>query len=777
MISGGKATGRKGAANLARGAGAGVSPRISRLIREAWLLVVGAALIYLALILATFNRADPGWSQSGTIGRPLANKGGPFGAWLSDLMLSLFGWSAWWWVVLGIALIWLGYRRTAQPSDTHDHSFGVGAFGFALLLIASAAIESLRLYKLGGGLPSVPGGIIGDIVSRISSGYLGFNGGTLLLIALFAAGWSLFSGMSWLKVAERIGYSFEWTWQRLRARRQERHDRMIGEEATFERDAIVAEIKQKRDDDPLPPVRIERPVQPIQKSERVAREKQQPLFSDLPDSQLPPLSLLEEPPVSQESVSAESLEFTSRLIERKLADFGVEVKVLAAYPGPVITRYEVEPAIGVKGAQVVNLVRDLARALSVVSIRVVETIPGKSCMGLEIPNPRRHIVKLVEILGSTVYHDSASLLTLALGKDIAGKPVVADLAKMPHLLVAGTTGSGKSVALNAMILSLIYKAEPSKVKLLMIDPKMLELSVYDEIPHLIAPVVTDMKLAAYGLNWCIAEMERRFKVMSSQGVRNLSGFNHKIADAKKAGKPITNPFTLTPDAPEPLLEMPLIVVVIDELADLMMVQGKKIEELIARLAQKARAAGIHLLLATQRPSVDVITGLIKANIPTRVAFQVSSKIDSRTILDQMGAESLLGQGDMLYLAPGTGLTQRVHGAFVSDKEVHEVVSWLKAHGAPQYEDGVLDAPALDGDGEGGAAGEGGADAEADPMYDQAVQVVLNSRRASISLVQRHLRIGYNRAARLIEQMEKAGLVSPMQTNGNREVLVPKRAEA
>ena len=505
------------------------------------------------------------------------------------------------------------------------------------------------------------------------------------------------------------------------------------------------------------------------------REKQRPLFRDLPDSPLPPLNLLEDPPPSQESVSAESLEFTSRLIERKLADFGVEVKVLAAYPGPVITRYEVEPAVGVKGAQIVNLVRDLARALSVVSIRVVETIPGKSCMGLEIPNPRRQVVKLVEILGSTVYNDTASVLTLALGKDIAGKPVVADLAKMPHLLVAGTTGSGKSVALNAMILSLLYKAEPRQVRLLMIDPKMLELSVYEGIAHLLAPVVTDMKLAANGLNWCVGEMERRFRVMSALGVRNLAGYNNKIAEAHKAGKPIANPFTLTPAEPEPLKEMPLIVVVIDELADLMRVQGKKIEELIARLAQKARAAGIHLLLATQRPSVDVITGLIKANIPTRVAFQVSSKIDSRTILDQSGAESLLGQGDMLYLPPGTGFTQRVHGAYVTDNEVHAVVDYLKQQGVPAYEDGVLE-PAV-GDAEAGEGGEAGNDPEADPMYDQAVQIVLSSRRASISLVQRHLRIGYNRAARLIEQMEKAGMVSAMQTNGNREVLAPNRGDA
>ena len=752
-----------------------MSPRIARLVRESWLLLVGAGIVYLVLILATFNRADPGWSQSGALAQPLRNTGGPFGAWLSDLLYSLFGWSAWWWVVLGFAVVLLGYRRVMHPDEEPDHSMLVGGLGFGLVLICSAAIESLRFYRLKVALPADPGGILGEVVSRGIAGFLGFNGGTLLLLALFAVGWSLFSGMSWMRVSERIGYALELGWQKLRSRRQARIDRRIGEQFTVERDAFVAVEKHKRDEDPPIPVRIEMPVLDIPVSDRVVREKQRPLFRDLPDSPLPPLSLLESPPANQETVGSETLEYTSRLIERKLADFGVEVKVLAAYPGPVITRYEIEPAVGVKGAQIVNLVRDLARALSVVSIRVVETIPGKSCMGLEIPNPKRQVVKLIEILGSTVYNDNPSQLTLALGKDIAGKPVVADLARMPHLLVAGTTGSGKSVALNAMILSLLYKAEPRHVRLLMIDPKMLELSVYEGIGHLLAPVVTDMKLAANALNWCVGEMERRFRVMSALGVRNLAGYNSKIHDAQKAGKPLTNPHTLTPETPEPLDAMPLIVVVIDELADLMMVQGKKIEELIARLAQKARAAGIHLLLATQRPSVDVITGLIKANIPTRIAFQVSSKIDSRTILDQMGAESLLGQGDMLYLPPGTGTTQRVHGAYVTDSEVHAVVDHLKHQGAPCYEDGVLEAPG--GDGEPGDAGEAGNNAEADPMYDQAVQIVLKSRRASISLVQRHLRIGYNRAARLIEQMEKAGMVSAMQTNGNREVLVPNRAEA
>ncbi|MBS0301120.1 MAG: DNA translocase FtsK, partial [Proteobacteria bacterium] len=476
-----------------------------------------------------------------------------------------------------------------------------------------------------------------------------------------------------------------------------------------------------------------------------------------------------------ETVAPETLEMTSRLIEKKLKDFGVEVKVVAAAPGPVITRYEIEPATGVKGSQVVNLAKDLARSLSLVSIRVIETIPGKNYMALELPNARRQSIRLSEILGSQVYNDAKSLLTVGLGKDIIGNPVVADLAKMPHVLVAGTTGSGKSVGINAMILSLLYKAEPKDVRLLMIDPKMLEMSVYEGIPQLLAPVVTDMKQAANGLNWCVAEMERRYKLMSKAGVRNLAGFNQKIDEAKARGEFIYNPFSLTPEDPEPLDRLPHIVVVIDELADLMMVVGKKIEELIARLAQKARAAGIHLILATQRPSVDVITGLIKANIPTRISFQVSSKIDSRTILDQMGAEALLGMGDMLYLPSGTGLPIRVHGAFVSDEEVHRVVDYLKSQGEPNYVEGVLEGGTVDGE-EGGLGGGEDSGGEKDPMYDQAVEVVLKNRKASISLVQRHLKIGYNRAARLVEDMEKAGLVSAMTADGKRDILVPARAE-
>jgi len=748
-------------------ADSGLSPRFARLIREAWWLLVVAGVAYLGLILASYTSTDPGWSFSGT-GAPIGNRGGVVGAWLADLSLYLFGVSAWWWVIGGIVLVVAGFRRVVRPEEADEHPLGFRVLGFGIALLASAALEALRLWKLNATLPLAPGGAFGDMLGQGAARAFGFNGATLLLLALFAVGLSLLFGISWLRVMERIGAFFESIVTRVRRRREEAADRRIGEEAFAEREQAVMHLREEVEE--REPIAIVPPPAPAPKSERAVKERQRPLFTDMPDSKLPPLALLEDAPASQETVSNETLDFTSRLIERKLADFGVSARVLAAYPGPVITRYEIEPAVGVKGAQIVNLIKDLARALSVVSIRVVETIPGKSYMGLELPNPRRQTVKLIEILSSATYNDTHGALTLALGKDIAGKPVVADLARMPHLMVAGTTGSGKSVAVNAMILSLLYKAEPRQVRLILIDPKMLELSMYEGIPHLLAPVVTDMKLAPNALNWCVGEMERRYRLMSQLSVRNLAGYNAKIAEGKKSGKALVNPMSLTPDQPEPLEEMPLIVVVVDELADLMMVTGKKIEELIARIAQKARAAGIHLILATQRPSVDVITGLIKANIPSRIAFQVASKVDSRTILDQMGAEALLGQGDMLFMPPGVGHPMRVHGAFVSDGEVHRVVEYLKAQGAPQYIEGLL---------EGGAAGEDaegvsveGADAEADPMYDQAVALVLKTRRPSISLVQRHLRIGYNRAARLIEQMEKAGLVSPMQTNGNRDVLVP-----
>ncbi len=744
--------------------------KLAGLLREAKWLALVAAAGYLLLILLTHHAGDPGFSRSATAA-VVQNAGGRAGALLSDLMLMLFGWSAYWWVVLCLYTVVRGYRQIENSEKIETRSLLLSMAGFALLLVASAALEYLRIQRFTQGLPQLAGGIIGIELGKLSGNLLGSTGATLLTLAAIAVGWSLFSGISWLRIAEVTGFLLESGYALALGAWERRRDEKIGEQAREVRETVV-QAERKREED-HPPVVIAPPPLEIKRSERVQKEKQAPLFEHLPDTPLPPLKLLDEPEKATETVSAETLEFTSRLIEKKLSDFGVVVKVLAAYPGPVITRYEIEPALGVKGSQIVSLIKDLARALSVVAIRVVETIPGKSCMGLEIPNPHRQTVRLTEILGSETYHGSHSPLALALGKDIAGNPVVADLARMPHLLVAGTTGSGKSVAINAMILSLLYKSEPKHVRFILIDPKMLELSVYQDIPHLLAPVVTDMKQAANALSWCVAEMDRRYKLMSWLGVRNLSGYNHKIADAEKHGRKLDDPATLESGNPQPLQQLPLIVVVIDELADLMMVAGKKVEELIARLAQKARAAGIHLILATQRPSVDVITGLIKANIPTRIAFQVASKIDSRTILDQSGADALLGSGDMLYLPAGTGLPQRIHGAFVADHEVHKVVEHLKTLAKPEYLEDILE-PALADD---GAVGENGeASGEKDALYDQAVEIVVRTRRPSISLVQRHLRIGYNRAARLIEEMERAGLVSSMQSNGNREVLVPAKPE-
>jgi S-DNA-T family DNA segregation ATPase FtsK/SpoIIIE len=745
-----------------------VPEKTAGLIREAWWLVLVVAGSYLATILFTYNRDDPGWSHSASEDVAIHNAGGSLGAWVADILLYLFGFSAWWLAVLAFYAMWWVYKRLELTEAERPYLL-FNVIGFVLMLLASSALEAGHLLELHLMLPLAQGGMLGSVFDELLRHVLGFTGSTMLLLLAFATGFSLFTGWSWLKITEKFGWVLERTYSFLRQSWQDWQDKKAGKVAEQLREEYV-ESERKRVED-RPPVQIEAPQLEIPKSDRVEKERQTPLFQTMPDSPLPPLHLLDEPKGVVEVQSAETLEFTSRLIERKLMDFNIEVKVTSALPGPVITRYEFEPAAGVKGSQITNLAKDLARALSVVSIRVVETIPGKSCMAIEIPNPKRQVVCLTEILGSQVYADMASPLAIAMGKDISGKPVVADLAKMPHVLVAGTTGSGKSVAINAMILSLVYKADASKVRLILVDPKMLELSVYEGIPHLLAPVVTDMRQAASALNWCVAEMEKRYRLMSTLGVRNLAGYNQKVLDAEKSGNKLTNPFTITPDNPEPLEEMPLIVVVIDELADMMMVVGKKVEELIARLAQKARASGIHLVLATQRPSVDVITGLIKANIPTRVAFQVSSKIDSRTILDAMGAEALLGQGDMLYQPPGTGYPQRVHGAFVSDQEVHRVVEYLKSLGEPDYIDGILTGESeLSEGGEGGMAGEGGG--ESDPLYDQAVAIVLKSRRASISAVQRHLRIGYNRAARLIEEMERAGIVSAMQSNGNREVLAP-----
>jgi S-DNA-T family DNA segregation ATPase FtsK/SpoIIIE len=758
---------------------AALPSRIGRLLGEVrWFLLLAVTIAFL-IILLSYNRADPGFSHASQVDE-IRNLGGRVGAWLADLLLFVFGASAYWWAVVLVRKVWRGWRELMSDERLPRAAKArvdatVTRIGLALIQASSMGLEAIRMYTLHIKLPRAPGGVLGDLIGGAMQHALGFTGGTLMLLLMFTVGLSLFFHFSWLNLAEQIGAGVEMLFVGFKTRRESKQDRAIGEAAKVEREEVV-ETRRVRIEE-APPVQIVRPTAVV-KSERVEREKQQPLFVDIQDSDLPPLALLDPVPPVQETVSAETLEFTSRLIEKKLKDFGVEVQVVAAYPGPVITRYEIEPATGVKGSQIVNLAKDLARSLSLVSIRVVETIPGKNFMGLELPNPKRQSVRLSEILGSQVYNESVSQLTLALGKDIAGKPVVADLAKMPHCMVAGTTGSGKSVGINAMILSLLYKAKADAVRLILIDPKMLELSIYEGIPHLLCPVVTDMRQAGHALNWAVGEMERRYKLMSKMGVRNLAGFNKKIDEAAAREEKIPNPFSLTPDAPEPLDKLPMIVIVIDELADLMMVVGKKVEELIARIAQKARAAGIHLVLATQRPSVDVITGLIKANVPTRIAFQVSSKIDSRTILDQQGAEALLGMGDMLYLAPGTGLPVRVHGAFVSDEEVHRIVDNLKSQGEPNYIEGILEGGVLDGEGGdsmgGGAGLVGGGGGEADPLYDQAVDVVLKNRRASISLVQRHLRIGYNRAARLLEDMEKAGLVSAMSGNGNRDILAPNR---
>ncbi len=756
-------------------------------------LTIGAlALLFWLLAIITHSGVDAAWSTSGNqaAGAVSRNWGGKLGAWLADASFYLLGYSVWWLFAAGLRT-WLGSLARWLRSDTSASSRRMLFWlGLALLISASCTLEWTRLYRFEARLPGHAGGVLGYWLGTAATKWLGFTGSALVAIALglIGAAWAL--RFSWVAWAEKLG-SLILSWIEKRREKKERaQDLAFGTQAAREREETVIVERAESEElhiapvyvPPAPAPRIE-PVLTdsfvdLPTSTRVAKERQKGLFIELPDSKLPQVDLLDGAPVGQQvTVSQETLEMTSRLIEKKLKDFGVSVQVVAAMPGPVITRYEIEPATGVKGSQIVGLAKDLARSLSLVSIRVVETIPGKNFMALELPNAKRLTIRLSEILGSQVYNDAKSMLTIGLGKDIIGNPVVADLAKMPHCLVAGTTGSGKSVGINATILSLLYKAEARDVRLLLIDPKMLEMSVYEGIPHLLCPVVTDMRQAAHGLNWCVMEMERRYKLMSKLGVRNLAGYNVKIDDAKAREEFIYNPFSLTPDSPEPLERLPHIVVVIDELADLMMVVGKKIEELIARLAQKARAAGIHLILATQRPSVDVITGLIKANIPTRISFQVSSKIDSRTILDQMGAEALLGMGDMLFMPSGTGFPVRVHGAFVSDEEVHRVVAYLKSQGEPNYIDGVLEGGTVDDeDGLSLDLGGGSGSGEKDPLYDKAVEIVLKNQKASISLVQRHLSIGYNKAANLLEAMEKSGLVTAMNGRGQREILVPLRHE-
>ncbi|MGR8948942.1 MAG: DNA translocase FtsK [Gammaproteobacteria bacterium] len=746
------------------------SSQVLQRIKEAVLIALGGIAIFLLIALWSHHPSDPSWSHTG-VGGSVRNHGGIVGAWIADITLYLFGGFAFLFPLMIGYAGWQLFRERSQPERWDYLHISVRAIGFILTLAMGCGLIWVRAGAVARELPHQAGGILGDIIGGASFTIFGQTGGALLMVAMFLTGFTLFTSMSWLSLMEFVGKWSLIAWERVEFWSAEFVEYLKGQRARRERVAALKEETTRQEK--RPPVEIAPIIKEIAPSERVEKEKQTILFDEPQHTSLPPLNLLDKPTDVVAGYSAEALEAMSRQVELKLKDFGISVDVVAVLPGPVITRFELQPAPGVKASRITNLAKDLARSLSTTSVRVVEVIPGKSVIGLEIPNESREIVSLSEILNSREYEASHSKLTMALGKDIAGQPAVVDLGRMPHLLVAGTTGAGKSVALNAMILSLLYKSTPADVRLIMIDPKMLELSVYEGIPALLAPVVTDMKEAANALRWCVAEMERRYKLMAALGVRNISGFNRKVEDAIAEGKPIADPIfrSQDPDVVAPdLVALPQIVVIVDELADMMMTVGKKVEELIARLAQKARAAGIHLILATQRPSVDVITGLIKANIPSRIAFQVSSRVDSRTILDQMGAETLLGHGDMLYLPPGTALPLRVHGAFVSDQEVHKVVEKLKQAGDPDYIEDVLSGPAETSDN--GLSLDGGENDEIDELYDHAVRIVTESRRASISGIQRRLKIGYNRAARMVEEMERSGVVGELQSNGSREVLAP-----
>jgi len=755
-----------------------VPSRLTHHLRESAFLLSILVAVYLVACLFTYSPTDPG-PFSTTNSDHVQNAGRILGAWIADAFLGLTGYVAYLLPVITVFAGWRVWSKKPQESITGVIEVVAVITGLALFLLSSTGLSDMHLLPAAGSMPANGGGVIGAVVALPLLQWTGMLGATLFLFSMMLVGITLFTGLSWFRVMDVTGQItlgiFDWLLNSIARLR----DWFAGRRAKAKREEVrkTDSIRQKSKAAPKIEPQINMP--PEQVSVRAAREKQRPLFTHIPSDLLPPLDLLDEPHDQLPGYSEPALKALSKQVELKLADFGVQVDVVAVHPGPVITRFELEPAPGVKSAQIMHLAKDLARGLSIVSVRVVEVIPGKSTIGLEIPNTNRQIVFLSEILRSEAYEKSNHPLTLSLGKSISGRPIVANLARMPHLLVAGTTGSGKSVALNAMILSLLYKSGPEEVRLVMIDPKMLELSVYADIPHLLAPVVTDMKEAANALRWCVAEMERRYRLMSAEGVRNLAGFNKKVRDAIEAGKPLKDPLfkpdEFDPEAEAPDLEhLPYIVVIIDELADMMMILGKKIDELIARLAQKARASGIHLILATQRPSVDVITGLIKANIPTRIAFQVSSRVDSRTILDQMGAEQLLGHGDMLYMPPGTAIPERVHGAFVDDHEVHAVVDYLKSLGSPNYVDEILEETQMTTDGM--TISASGIPKETpddqDELYDQAVAWVTESRKASISSVQRQLRIGYNRAARIIEEMEASGVVSQPEHNGQREVLAP-----
>jgi len=767
-----------------------IATQLQRGLREGAMLVLMALALFLFTALITYHSSDPGWSYTGSR-EGIQNAAGVVGAWFSDVLYSLFGYLSYLFPVIIAYSGWLVLRSNhiEVDKDIDYHELGIRWAGFFVTVAMGCALTSMHFSLIGSQLPLDGGGILGRWLSDGMANSLGLLGSTLILLAVFLAGITLFSGISWFRVIDTIGFAgiacYEWLQSKIQLLLESRQEKKAGDEAKLQRQELVEANKKKqavREAKGAKEVRIEPVVKKVEISERLDREKQIQLFDAPTDSELPGLRLLDPPKPHEKGFSNEALEALSRLLEIKLADFGVEVEVVAVHPGPVITRFEMEPAAGVKASKITALSKDLARSLSVPSILVVEVIPGKTCVGLELPNEHREIVSLSEILMSKQYDKSASPLTLGLGKDIAGHPVVADLGKMPHLLVAGTTGSGKSVCVNALLIILLYKAKPDEVRLILIDPKMLELNVYEGIAHLLTPVVTDMKEAANALRWCVGEMESRYELMSGLGVRNIAGFNRKVKEAIEAGTPLEDP-TFNPDnhppgaQPQKLKPLPYIVVVVDEFADLFMVVGKKIEELIARITQKARAAGIHLILATQRPSVDVVTGLIKSNIPTRIAFQVSSRVDSRTILDQMGAENLLGHGDMLYMEAGSGLPIRIHGAFVDDHEVHKVVAFLKQQHEPDYIEEILqeNSTVLPGEKSTGANGAGGEDVDA--LYDEAVSIVTQSRKASISYVQRRLRIGYNRAARMIEEMEAAGVVSVMQSNGSREVLAPPPPES
>ena len=739
-------------------------PRLRGLRESAFWLLAGLSVIML-VALASYSPTDPAYNVLGD-NLTVTNRMGPAGAWFADLSLWIFGRSAFLFPVLVLLAGVLLFR--AEGATQGRHLMLQRGAGFSLAIATSSGLATLHFSAPD--LPETAGGLLGQGIGYSLESMLGLLGATVLLLVLWLGSVSLATGISWIAVMDRVGRSTLVTIVFINTSINRARDWLEGRRAKQHRQELVVASRSK----PRVTPRIEPTIEKLETGIRMERERQVPLFEPPASSELPALSLLDDPPAREGGYSDEALEAMSRLVELKLGDFGVEAEVVAVHPGPVVTRFELKPAAGVKVSQISNLAKDLARSLSTVSVRVVEVIPGKPYVGLEIPNEVRELVALGEIIKSDVYEHLSSPLTLGLGKDISGKPVVADLARMPHLLIAGTTGSGKSVAINAMVLSLLYKSSPEHVRLIMIDPKMLELSVYEGIPHLLAPVVTDMKQAANALRWCVAEMERRYALLASLGVRHISSYNKKVADAAARGKPLRDP-TYTPvddydEAPE-LTPLPFIVVIIDELADMMMMVGKKVEELIARLAQKARASGIHMLIATQRPSVDVITGLIKANIPCRIAFQVSAKVDSRTILDQIGAEHLLGHGDMLYLPAGTSLPQRVHGAFVSDQEVHSVVKALRASGEPAFIDEVLEGPSADVPGL-KPEPKGELDGEQDALYDQAVRIVTETRKASISGIQRRLKIGYNRAARMVETMEEAGIVGSLQTNGFREVLAP-----